>query len=225
MEFTGGFVPGDFVVLFKRTANNQPVVQSGTGASRGWVRIWWELSGLPTIAIRPMVTPFPPSNRTVPMVRIISWFLVQIPAGQVDSLPMPGKILLVEIHLNGDIAEFVVFPNTLTDANRDRVHGYLAHKWGQTAIIPGGNPYKTTAPLASTKANFVGREGTSAPYLDMRVEFRNGGSLLEVAATTSSFNVYRRYDLKFDQSGGWKLHFSSYPDCSRNGNLGHGRRG
>ena len=32
-------------------------------------------------------------------------------------------------------------------------------------------------------------EGTSAPYLDMRVEFRNGGSLLEVAATTSSFNV------------------------------------
>ena len=43
----------------------------------------------------------------------------------------------------------------------------------------GGNPYKTTAPVASTKANFVGREGTSQPYLDMRVEFRNGGSLLK----------------------------------------------
>ena len=52
---------------------------------------------------------------------------------------------------------------------------------GANGIIPGGNPYKTTAPLASTK-DFVGREGTSAPYLDMRVEFRNGGSLLEVAA-------------------------------------------
>ena len=44
-------------------------------------------------------------------------------------------------------------------------------------------------PLASTKANFVGRDGTSAPYLDMNVEFRNGGSLLDVAVTTSSFNV------------------------------------
>ena len=148
----------------------------------GW--IIGELSGPPTIAIRPMVMDFPPSNQTVPMGPIILWSTVQTPAGQAVSLPMVGKILsVVEPRIsNGDIAEFVVFPNTLTDANRERVHGYLAHKWGQTAIIPGGNPYKTTAPLASTKANFVGREGTSAPYLDMRVEFRNGGSLLEVAA-------------------------------------------
>ena len=90
-------------------------------------------------------------------------------------------------NLNGDVAEFVVFTSVLSDDDRDRVHGYLAHKWGLTAYIPGGNPYKTTAPLASTKAHFVGRDGTSAPYHDMRVEFRNGippvepGSLNDIA--------------------------------------------
>ena len=45
---------------------------------------------------------------------------------------------------------------------------------GSNRISSRRKSYKTTAPLASTKANFVGRDGTSAPHLDMRVEFRNG---------------------------------------------------
>ena len=62
MEFSGGFVPGDFVVLFKRTANNQGVVESGTGASRGWVgnfgAIWashnrYSTNGYPLSTIQP----------------------------------------------------------------------------------------------------------------------------------------------------------------------------
>ncbi|MEC8419585.1 MAG: LamG-like jellyroll fold domain-containing protein, partial [Verrucomicrobiota bacterium] len=187
LEFTGGFVPGDFVVLFKRTANNQPVVQSGTGASRRWVgyggAIWsshnrYSTNGYPLSTIQP------------DGAYGADYFMVfGTDSRWTGGLSANAGQNSIGRDTNGDIAEFVVFPNTLTDANRERVHGYLAHKWGQTAIIPGGNPYKTTAPLASTKANFVGREGTSAPYLDMRVEFRNGGSLLEVAATTSSFNV------------------------------------
>jgi hypothetical protein len=49
-------------------------------------------------------------------------------------------------------------------------------------VINGGSPpsfpeeilTKRPPPLPSTKANFVAKEGTSSPYLDMRVEFRNG---------------------------------------------------
>ena len=62
LEFTGGFVPGDFVVLFKRTANNQAVVESGTGTSRGWVGNWgaiwsshnrYSTNGYPISTIQP----------------------------------------------------------------------------------------------------------------------------------------------------------------------------
>ena len=40
MEFSGGFVPGDFVVLFKRANNAQSVIESTTGTSRGWIGNW-----------------------------------------------------------------------------------------------------------------------------------------------------------------------------------------
>ena len=137
-----------------------------------------ELSGHHITNIPPMVLDFQRFRRTVPMAPIILWFLVPIPAGRADFRGWWAKFYRSwnpgYQSLNGDVAEFVVFTSTLSDADRDRVHGYLAHKWGQTASLPGGNPYKTTAPLASTKANFVGRDGTSAPHLDMRVEFRNG---------------------------------------------------
>ena len=138
-----------------------------------------EPSGPHITNIPPMVLDFQRFSRTVPMAPIILWFTVLIHAGRADSPSGGGQNFIGRgtpgyQSLNGDVAEFVVFTSTLSDADRDRVHGYLAHKWGQTASLPGGNPYKTTAPLASTKANFVGRDGTSAPHLDMRVEFRNG---------------------------------------------------
>ena len=47
--------------------------------------------------------------------------------------------------LNGDIAEIVVFSGALTTADRERVVGYLAHKWGLTAKLPTAHPYKTSA--------------------------------------------------------------------------------
>ena len=193
MEFTGGFVPGDFVVLFKRTNNAQSVVESGTGTSRGWLGNWgaiwashnrYSTNGYPLSTIQPDGAYG--SDYFMVYGSDTRWTGGLSAGGGQNFI---GRGTPGYQSLNGDLAEFVVFTSTLSDADRDRVHGYLAHKWGQTAIIPGGNPYKTTAPLASTKANFVGRAGTSAPYFDMNVEFRNGGSLLEVAATTSSFNV------------------------------------
>ena len=40
LEFPGGFVPGDFVVLFKRANNAQSVIEYDTGVNRGWVGNW-----------------------------------------------------------------------------------------------------------------------------------------------------------------------------------------
>jgi hypothetical protein len=34
----------------------------------------------------------------------------------------------------------------MTTADRQRVEGYLAHKWGLTANLPADHPYKNAAP-------------------------------------------------------------------------------
>ena len=44
-------------------------------------------------------------------------------------------------------AEIVVSSTLLSTANRQKLEGYLAHKWGLTADLPGDHPYKTTVPV------------------------------------------------------------------------------
>jgi hypothetical protein len=47
---------------------------------------------------------------------------------------------------NMQIAEAVVATATPSDADTERIEGYLAHKWGLTANLPIGHPYKVSAP-------------------------------------------------------------------------------
>jgi hypothetical protein len=49
-------------------------------------------------------------------------------------------------YLNGDIYEMIVFPSTLSTDDRQKAEGYLAHKWGLTASLPGDHPYKINPP-------------------------------------------------------------------------------
>lgn len=47
----------------------------------------------------------------------------------------------------GKIAEILIFKNdVLTTTDRQRIEGYLAHKWGLTGSLDGGHPYKTNPP-------------------------------------------------------------------------------
>lgn len=49
-------------------------------------------------------------------------------------------------YLDGKIAEILVFNSVLAQADREKVEGYLAHKWGLTGNLPGAHPYKTNPP-------------------------------------------------------------------------------
>lgn len=51
-----------------------------------------------------------------------------------------------DVYYDGDIAEIVAFPYSIAAADRTRMQGYLAHKWGLTAALPAGHAHKTTAP-------------------------------------------------------------------------------
>lgn len=47
---------------------------------------------------------------------------------------------------NGKIGEIVVVASDISTADREKLEGYLAHKWGLQANLPSGHPYKTTPP-------------------------------------------------------------------------------
>jgi hypothetical protein len=48
----------------------------------------------------------------------------------------------------GKCSEFILGDTTLSSADRERIEGYLAHKWALTGSLPGGHPYKNAAPTA-----------------------------------------------------------------------------
>lgn len=48
--------------------------------------------------------------------------------------------------MQGDIAELVLVPEFMLDADRYTMEGYLAWKWGLEGNLPSGHPYKAAAP-------------------------------------------------------------------------------
>ncbi len=54
--------------------------------------------------------------------------------------------------VDGDIGEVVLVPAALGDADRLRLEGYLAHKWGSAASLPADHPYRAAAPATASPA-------------------------------------------------------------------------
>jgi hypothetical protein len=46
----------------------------------------------------------------------------------------------------GEFGEVVILANKPTTLDRQKLEGYLAHKWGIQASLPGGHPYKSAPP-------------------------------------------------------------------------------
>jgi hypothetical protein len=51
--------------------------------------------------------------------------------------------------LNGDLGELIITRTALSAAERQRLEGYAAHKWGLAANLPGGHPYQSVPPHLS----------------------------------------------------------------------------
>lgn len=47
---------------------------------------------------------------------------------------------------HGQIAEFIIVGGDISTADRQRMEGYLAHKWGRTSTLPSSHPYKSVHP-------------------------------------------------------------------------------
>ena len=56
-----------------------------------------------------------------------------------------GDPTRVGLNMPAIFSEIIVLETVSTD-DRQKCEGYIAHKWGQTALLPSGHPYKTIAP-------------------------------------------------------------------------------
>jgi len=79
---------------------------------------------------------------TAPNVSLLS------AAGITGSTKYQGVCYDRDAHIGwcGDLAEVITFSTDLTTTNREKVEGYLAHKWGLQSTLPANHPYKTTTP-------------------------------------------------------------------------------
>jgi len=46
----------------------------------------------------------------------------------------------------GEINEIIIIPTSLSEEDRQKIEGYLAHKWGLEDNLPSDHPYKTNKP-------------------------------------------------------------------------------
>jgi hypothetical protein len=70
-----------------------------------------------------------------------------LPAATSTSI---GSVAGTSEFFKGDIAEIIIYNTELDDAERQKVEGYLAHKYGLTANLPADHPYKVDPPRVAT---------------------------------------------------------------------------
>ena len=64
----------------------------------------------------------------------------------------PALDFTIGSHSNGGgannmaVGEFIIFNDVLSAADRNKIEGYLAHKWNLTSTLPSGHAYKSSAP-------------------------------------------------------------------------------
>jgi hypothetical protein len=62
------------------------------------------------------------------------------------DLTIGAGIAGIDRRLSGDLAEIVITRTALNLAERQRLEGYLAHKWGLAASLPPAHPFRTAPP-------------------------------------------------------------------------------
>jgi hypothetical protein len=141
---TPAFTMGEAAVSVVRRANvSACVAQATTTQNRG---LWGNVGGFTThqrYGINGANLVIVPPNAAVTNPALVSQ----------DTLLLAGSHALnigvgtpSYTYLNGFIAEMVIATTALSVDDRQRLEGYLAHKWGLTANLPPEHPYKTTPP-------------------------------------------------------------------------------
>lgn len=61
-------------------------------------------------------------------------------------------------YLEHDLAELIIIPSALSNEDRQKMEGYLAHKWSLAAELPVDHPYKSAEPTTAATKGERGRK-------------------------------------------------------------------
>ncbi len=115
---------------------------------------------------------------------------------------------------NTSMGEFIIIKGTVSPADRQKLEGYLAHKWGLAASLPIGHPYKVAAPDVSSA--MVNLNGTvSDPNGDPQttrwsvISGPTGVTFANPSAvdTTATFTAVGTYRLRLTANDGYSTVF------------------
>ena len=73
-----------------------------------------------------------------------------LPASSLYPLQIGGQTVsdgIIGVSVPQDLAELVAVPAALSTDDRQKVEGYLAHKWGLSESLPADHPYKAAPPV------------------------------------------------------------------------------
>lgn len=117
-------------------------------------------------------------------------------SSRLDPAVLAGKDMLIGMRdrttvsgvFDGEIAEILMYEGALSDADRQKVEGYLAHKYNLDGNLPASHPYKTTPPGASLPAGgWLGATGDFYPvgynpYIGVSTEIGPSGKSASVGS-------------------------------------------
>jgi len=132
---------GDFThpaVYLGGSANYQPMLYWNGGDRAAWstavqrkaIICWSFATGTPASALT-QVDGQTAVTQTFAASNLASWSRINTATAQQSDV---------------DISELIVTPTTPSTSERQKIEGYLAHKWGLTANLPASHPYKTVKP-------------------------------------------------------------------------------
>lgn len=107
--------------------------------------------------------------------------------------------------IDGSVAELIVINGTVTTENQQNMEGYLAHKWGLAANLPGGHPYKNAAPGA-VKLDGTVTDPEGAPMATTWIKVSGPGAMTfadgSAVDTTVTFTEVGTYVLRLTADDG-----------------------
>jgi Ca2+-binding RTX toxin-like protein len=153
---TPSFILGNTVAtVARRSATNQPVVEGGnvgsqdrglwglrSGSTDFTTHLNYGINGGPLNATN--ADGFP-----INVPQIVSQTAAKGAVATTASIWGIGGGASGYVRLNGFISEMVATSSLLSTADRERLEGYLAWKWGTVASLPDLHPYKFINPIAS----------------------------------------------------------------------------
>lgn len=129
--------------------------------------------------------------------------------GAIGTMAGGGRIGRTTGHsfYGGDIAEFIAVTGAVSAADREKMEGYLAHKWGLADKLAAGHPHKASPPGGSGAVATLDGTVTDTDVLTYAWSVVSGPASVTFANstaidTTATFTVAGVYTLRLAASDG-----------------------